>query len=93
VSVEGQRVKIPNTHLLAFLMTKLTVTHSLTSLLRFTAHPTTYRCTFSTSTHNTLNVMRGHNFSLCHSVEHYKARLIDCRFIIFKSFSDSGMCA
>lgn len=53
---------------------KLAIANSLSPFLRLTPCPIGVGCTLLTSTHNTCNVLRGHNVSLCHSVEHYEAK-------------------
>ena len=52
--------------------TEFAITHLLTPLLRLTTNVTGDGSSFFTFTHIASNVMRGHNASLRHSVEHYK---------------------
>lgn len=61
--------------------TEFTIAYLFTSLLRFATYPTTDGSSFSTSTHIVLNVMRGHNISLCQSVIHYKTLIVNDIFI------------
>lgn len=63
--------------------TEFAITNLFPSLLRFTTNPTTNRRSLSTFAHKILNVMRGHNVSLRHSVKHYKTLIIKYVFIFF----------
>ena len=54
-------------------VTKLSTAKLFTSLLRLATTPGTDWCSFSTSTHNVSNVVRGRRLSLRHSVKHYEA--------------------
>ena len=62
--------------------TKLAVANLFASLLRFATTPCTNRCTLSTFSHITSNVMRGRKLLLRHSVKHYEAIIFMDKFFI-----------
>ena len=71
----------PDTNHLMFPTTEFAIANLFSSLLRFTTNPTTDGSSFSASAHIILNVVRGHNVSLCHSVKHYKIWIFKTVFI------------
>ncbi len=56
--------------------TELSVTHSFASLLRLATSPIRNGRSFSASTHNVSNVVRGRNLLLRHSVKHYETSFL-----------------
>ena len=72
---------------------KLAMANLLASLLRFATTPCTNRCTLSTFSHITSNVMRGRKLLLRHSVKHYEATCFMDKFFIRYNFTtDISAC-
>lgn len=77
---KGKCVNIHGTQQYAFATTEFATGMLLPSFLRLATAPSADRSSFSTSTHNVCNALRGHRLLLCHSVKHYKTKGF-CGFI------------
>ena len=70
-------------HHLMLKPTEFSATTLLSALLRLATTPSAYWCSFSASTHNACNVVRGQNVLLRHSVKHYEALIFNVLNIIY----------
>jgi hypothetical protein len=61
---------------------EFTIANLFATFLRFTTHPAANGRAFSTSAHIVLNVERGRNVLLRHSVKHYKTLMLILVFIL-----------